>query len=213
MIALIELYSKTTPEISIHVSYNLNQWEIYDPENSDKGKILAFLALYSDGQIVDGDNEFEPLPDGCYYIQDREDVDETIHPKFKEIKAEHHQIEITHLPSPFSIYDSTLYKTQIINKGPAAFKIIRFTAYWKSIWHKFKSRPSGYAMIDGFFNGDDFKMWYGQKSEWITPGSTVCDFRNYGEDCVWLYEVEIKNGEKFWIGSLKTTDKKSEQNI
>ena len=85
----------------------------------------------------------------------------------------------------------------------SAFKINRFTAYSKQLWNKLKARPSHSNIIDGWFNNSDFNMWYGQKSEWIKPNDSVCDFRNYGEFCFWLYEIQMEDGQVFWFGSYK----------
>jgi hypothetical protein len=197
------LYKKLIPTISIFVSYDLNTWEKFDDTYSNTQEILASIILYSDGQIIDGHHEFEPLPKGAYFIEERADIDRTRLPKFKDMVSEIKNVEITHSSTPFNSYDSGLYATRIKNKGSVAFKVNRFSSYTKQRWNVLKTRPEHANIINGWFNDNDFRMWYGQNSEWINPQETFCDYRNYGDHCFWLYEIQTKDGQVFWISSYK----------
>ena len=203
MTSQIELYRTLTPDIKMYVSCDLNSWELYEKSDLDERKILAFIALHSDGQIIDGHNEFEPLPDGAYFIEERKDIDKSKLPKFNQIQSRHKHIDINHQPSPFKDFDLSLYATQITNKGTEAFKINRFSSYTEQIWNKIMVRPAHNNIINGWFNCFDFRLWYNQKTEWIKPNETVCDLRNYGNSCYWIYEVEYEDGRIIWVSSYK----------
>ncbi len=203
MTTQLALYKKLVPNVSIFVSYDLNSWVEYNDITSDTEKVLASIVLHSDGQIIDGHNEFEPLPKGAYFIEERTAIDKTKLPKFKDISTEFKGLEITHSPTPFNINDSSLYATRIKNKGAVAFKINRFSSYTKQFWDILKTSPEHSNIINGWFNESDFRSWYGQNSEWINPQDSVCDYRNYGDYCYWLYEIQTKDGEVLWVSSYK----------
>lgn len=203
MTSQIELYRTLTPNVSLHVSYDLNRWDLYEKSDLDERKVLAFIALHSDGQIIDGSNEFTPLPEGAYFIEERKDIDKSKLPKFHQIESIPKHIDINHQPSPFKEYDSSLYTTQITNKGTSAFKINRFSSYTAQFWNKIKGRPAHSNIINGWFNSFDFQLWYDQKAEWIKPNETVCDLRNYGNNCFWVYEVQYEDGRIIWVSSYK----------
>lgn len=112
-------------------------------------------------------------------------------------------VEIVHSLSPFIKNDSSLYTTQITNKGTSAFKVNRFTSYSKQFMNKLKSRPKHSNIIGGWFTDNDFRMWYGQNSEWVKPNGSVSDLRNYGGSCFWLYEFQTDEGQVFWVSRYK----------
>lgn len=203
MLRQLELLQSLNPNITVYVSYDRKLWEKFDPGQPTSNEIYAWIALYSDGQVVDCFDEFEPLPDGAYFIEERKKVDRSDLPKFKDIRLDSEEVMIVHERSPFHIYDASLYQTRITNKGKRAFKINRFSAYNKQLWDKFKARPSHANIIDGWFNQDDFKAWYGQQTEWIQPTDSVCEYRNYGENCFWIYEVQMEDGEISWVAAFK----------
>ncbi len=203
MTSQIELYRTFTPNASIYVSYDLICWEPYEKTDLNEEKVLAYIVLLSDGQIIDGDNEFAPLPEGAYYIEERNNIDKSKLPKFNQIKSIASGIHISHQPSPFNEYDSSLYATQLTNNGSSAFKINRFSSYTEQLWNKIKRRPRHSNLINGWFNSQDFKLWYDQKSEWIQPNETVSDMRNYGDNFHWIYEVEYEDGQIIWVSSYK----------
>lgn len=189
------------PEVSIQVSYDLVHWDSFDQEKFCEKDVLAYIVSYSDGQIIDCENEFEPFPNRIYFIEQRNSFDQSDLPRFKDIRFESYQIEIIHDYSPFQHNDASLYKTQITHIGDSNFKVNRFAAFNNSFWNKLKTKPAHSSFIDGWFSGLDFKLWYGQKTEWINPGDSLCDFRNYGTNCFWLYEIQVEDGELFWIAS------------
>lgn len=203
MTSQIELYRILTPNVSIYISYDLNSWERYEKDDQNERKVLAFIALYADGQILDGQNEFEPLPEGAYFIEEREYIDKSKLPKFTQIESIPKHVEITHQPSPFKDFDLSLYATQITNKGTSAFKINRFSSYAEQFWNKIKGRPVHNNIINGWFDSRDFQMWYDQKAEWIKPNETVCDLRNFGNNCNWIYEIQHEDGQIIWVSSFK----------
>lgn len=198
---LIALYRKNVSQVIIYVSYDLEKWIEWKEVNVNENSILAFVVSHADGQFIDGENVFEPLPEKIYFIEERNNQDRSNLPKFSEIVSVSELVEIKHLPSPFQSYDSSLYTTQLSNKGPEPIKIRRFSSYNNGFWNTLKSRPLHSTIIDGWFNDLDFRMWYNQQSEWIPPQHAVCDYRNYGEQCCWVYEIQTFQGTIFWIKS------------
>lgn len=204
MTSKINLYYSLYQDIEIYISNDEKEWKKIE-SNTDlqQTQFNSFIVLNPDGQIMDGENEFEPLPKGAYYIEDRKLIDQTPLPYLKEINFEPEFLKIENLVSPFHKFDNSLYSTRITNTGTIDFKINRFSAFSKNFLNKIRKRPLHSTIVDGWFNNNDFIHWYGLRSEWIKPGDSVSDHRNYGNRCIWVYEVKTQDGRIYWIGANK----------
>jgi hypothetical protein len=90
------------------------------------------------------------------------------------------------------------YSTTLTNISGNRIRVIKFAGYSKT-----GNEYSLNTITSQFFTSDDFKEWYGQKSEWIEPGESVTDSNNYGSPPVmWAYYCETNDSRKFVTGGI-----------
>ncbi|MDA9261967.1 hypothetical protein N9P38_01250 [Flavobacteriales bacterium] len=203
MIDVLLNYKENYPDCIIYIYQN--EWERIESDYiNDLIKFEAYLITLKDGQIIDYQDEISGcFPENTYYIEDREEFDNSELPYFSKIIFHSNNVICTHSFSIFSKYNKRHYKTCLQNKGNKSFKVNRFAVFNNSIFNKIRKRPVHSSYLNGWFLSQDFKMWYQQKGEWIMPNEKVCDMTNWGNSCFWIYEIEYKSGEIEFVAFKK----------
>ena len=159
--------------------------------------VVSVLVAYSNGEILDYANTFQPLPEDVHFIEEYDEpVENVLDPA--EMASGSNYVEVKHGTPRKDADGRWTYSTKLKNVSNERVRILQF---------------GGYALIDGqwklhtinqgFFSGEQFRSWYGLgKDEWILPGQTFEDPDNYGgRPVIWAYFCEMESGEKFIAGA------------
>ena len=157
--------------------------------------VRSFIVTYSNGEVLDSELMFAPIPDGVHWIDEAENP--TIHYlKSKDFKDGGRFVEIHFGAHPRRSADGIRYATWLTNISTRKIRVTRFGAYSR---HLLRYRLD--TVSKTFFTAEHFRHWYGlEHKEWIEPGETVSDPNNYGGSGVlWAFWCETDEGEKFIV--------------
>ncbi len=143
-------------------------------------------------------SEWDTLPPSILaQLKSRLATDTTL--TLDRLESGQHFIEITYGPSDKPADEShSYYSTSLKNISSRKIQITMFGGY--------RATPTSWqlASVTGdFYTDDDFKDWYGQKTQWLLPGEAVCDNANWGRPPVlWAYFGITDTGEAFVAGKV-----------
>jgi hypothetical protein len=158
--------------------------------------LTAFLVVYANGQVLQAERPFFPLPEGVGFFEERAEQRRDLL-DLSELAEGEAFVKVSYGESASHPNDRSQYSTTIRNNSDTKLRVLKFGAFTKS--------ADGYRLstVSGdFFSDDEFISWYGAaKDGWITPGQTVMDPDNYGGgDGYWVYYFETESGKKFVAG-------------
>lgn len=163
----------------------------------DLAEISSFLIVYPNGEVLDYERLFFPLPDGVTFLEKTEEVvQDKLNPS--TLVAGSSLLEITHGPSASRPGEPGYYSTSLKNISSVKIRVDKFTAFMNTGNAYVLSTVSG-----GYFSSEQFIAWYGVPDDgWIQPGQTVSDPNNYGGgDGYWVYFIQTETGDEFSAGT------------
>ena len=165
-------------------------------ENLELEDITAFLVVYPNGEVLDTEQPFFPLPEGVRFIEPKTHTRiDILNPS--ELDEGQTFVKISFGPSASRQNEPNRYSTTIHNISNCKIRVQRFAAFKKS--------GSAYRLntISGdYFSADEFINWYhAPKDGWILPGESVTDPNSYGGgNGYWVCYVEMEDGNEFAAG-------------
>lgn len=162
------------------------------------GSVRSFLVAYTNGELLDGDGLFLPLPDEVHQIGFADaPVEHVLDLAALEYGASYASVEYG---VPRRGPDGNwYYATTLRNISGEPIRIVRFGGYMKRWWRWKLSTITG-----AFFSANEFRAWYGMGDRrWLAPGETAQDPDNYGSPpVIWAYFCESESGVRFVVGSI-----------
>jgi hypothetical protein len=164
----------------------------YGEETTQLTDVKSYIVAYPNGEIVDGNNIFEPLPEGINYIKESfTNSQEILSLQLDDGKQ---FVEISHGHSE-THSDPRYYSTTIKNIFNEKIRVIKFGGFNKKGKRYILSNVSG-----EFYSAEQFINWYNASTDgWILPGESVSDPSNYGHG-YWVFFCETETGKQFIAG-------------
>jgi hypothetical protein len=165
-------------------------------------RVRAFLVAYSNGEILDYEKLFPPLPAGIHSIKvSRTPVADVL--RLEDVQQGAQYIDITFGPSAMARADKYYYSTTLRNRTPQRIQVTKFAGYSEIEQGCYRV----HTVTKAYFTADEFLSWYGLKDEWIPPNGTACDPHNYGgPGSLWAYFCQFESGEEFIAGATVPGD-------
>lgn len=160
------------------------------------GDLKSWLVAYPrTGEIVDGEQIFDPLPNGITGDMHKSPIEI---PEFTlaDLVRGQKLVEINFSPSPTHPNDSCYYSTRLTNQSDKKLKCLMFGAY------TYPKRTFKLSTVTGRpFTASQFTEWYAVDTHgWLGPGDAACDPTNYGSNCFWVYYFQTELNEFFHVG-------------
>ena len=158
----------------------------------------SFIVAYDNGEILDFEKLFPPLPEDVHSIDYAEvQVKHVLKPALLDSA---NGLAVVEYGPPRKGPDGRWhYSTALRNVGSEPLRVIKFGGYARRWWRWRLSTING-----AFFYAEEFRSWYGMgEREWLEPGEQAEDPDNYGPPpVIWAYFCTTKSGIQFVAGKI-----------
>ena len=163
----------------------------------DLAELGSFLVVYPNGEVLNAERVFFPLPPGIRFVSGAADRKNDAL-DVGSLDEGRRLASITYGRSASRPNEPGHYSTTIQNISTNKIRVKKFGF--------FAASANGFRLktISGdYFTGDEFVSWYGTPSDgWIPAGESVSDPNNYsGSDGYWVYYFEGEDGRQFAAGA------------
>jgi hypothetical protein len=160
--------------------------------------VSSFVVAYSNGEILDSEEVFAPLPEGLFFVEP--ETEEKPHMiNTEDFVAGKAFVEIEFGRCLSRPREPCYYSTTVRNISGHKLRVTKFGAYSKK-----GNQWTLNTITRSFFTVEQFNLWYAVDSDgWIKPGQEVMDPNNYGGPvALWAYYCVSDKGEEFIAGKV-----------
>ena len=160
--------------------------------------VSSFVVAYSNGEILDTEEVFGPLPEELFFVKsETEEKQHMINAEDLEAGKVFVEIEFGRCSSRPT--EPCYYSTTLRNISEHKLRVIKFGAYSKK-----GNQWTLNTITRSFFTDEQFNQWYAvDRDGWIKPGQEVMDPNNYGGPiALWAYYCVSDKGDDFVAGKV-----------